>query len=291
MLRFVMDTHATTAPAKLNLTLHVGPRRADGFHEIESLIVRVGLCDTVTVHPRDDRNLSLSCDAAGIPTDERNLALRAARLLAGETSAPPVGVHITLSKRIPAGAGLGGGSSDAAATLRLLCRFWQLDLPPARLGEIAAMLGSDVPLFLRNGACVVRGRGEIVEPVAAPPAGWALLITPPIHADTAAVYRAWDELGEHPPRPPAADIPARARDAEHLMTLLYNDLESAAMRAVPTLGDFATALARVCAGARMTGSGAAFYRLFDRRIEAEAAGRHVGEALAVATHVVPILHA
>ena len=136
-----MDTLTRQSPAKINLTLRVVGKRDDGFHEIESLIARIDLCDTVHVSPRDDGRLTLECDEPSIPADESNLALKAAAILRDKAAAPQ-GAHMSLKKRIPAGAGLGGGSSNAAATLMLLNEFWNLGLPNSKLATIGTEIGS-----------------------------------------------------------------------------------------------------------------------------------------------------
>lgn len=288
------------APAKINLTLRVGARRADGFHEIESLVARVALRDRLTLNPRDDQELTLICDDPSIPADESNLVLRVARLLAdriaqhgGTTSDRLTGVDIALEKHIPAGSGLGGGSSDAAATLRLLNVFWRVGLSRVELAEIGAELGSDVPLFMHAPVCLMRGRGEIVQDAGVRLGGWAVLVLPRIHAATPAVYRAFDEMAAeaesastdriHPStsfhQPTIESVLQRAGSCEHLMPLLFNDLEAPAFKILPELGQLARDLARAAGGdVRMTGSGSAFFRLFDQRIAAEACAERIRRA-------------
>ncbi|NNJ26460.1 4-(cytidine 5'-diphospho)-2-C-methyl-D-erythritol kinase [Alienimonas chondri] len=178
------------APAKLNLTLDVLGRRPDGFHELESLMVTAGWFDTLTFAPADDFALSVT-GATGVPTDGSNLVSRAAAALA-ESAGRTVSGAITLHKRIPHDAGLGGGSSDAAAALLGLNELWGCGLSRIELSEIGATVGSDVPFFLAGSAAgVVRGRGERVEPIAAGPRRWAVLAKPPIGLSTAAVFAAW----------------------------------------------------------------------------------------------------
>lgn len=274
-----MNALSAEAPAKINLTLRVGPRRPDGYHEIESLVARVALCDRVTVEPRDAGALTLSCDDAAIPTDDTNLALRAARALAAGGGGER-GAHIRLEKGIPAGSGLGGGSSDAAATLKLLNALWSLGLASEQLAEIGAQIGSDVPLFFGPPLCVVRGRGEQVAPAAVRLGGWAALVLPGIVCSTRDVYAAFDRL-EPPPaaaeaRPGAADIVSGAVTAAQLMPRLYNDLEPAAFGVHPSLRALHRILEQIARGpVRLTGSGSAFFRLFD---DAEAAERFAAEA-------------
>ncbi|MEM8885760.1 MAG: 4-(cytidine 5'-diphospho)-2-C-methyl-D-erythritol kinase [Planctomycetota bacterium] len=168
------------APAKLNLFLEVLGRRPDGYHEIDSVFCALDLHDTVTVEKSDA--ISLSIDGADdVPADETNLAWRAAEAFGA-------GARIHLQKRIPAGAGLGGGSSDAAAVLLALAEIHGAD--PAALGDRAVGLGADVPYFLRAGLARGRGIGERVEPVAAPPAGSFLLLLPDLFCSTKEIYGA-----------------------------------------------------------------------------------------------------
>lgn len=270
-----MSSIARLSPAKINLTLRVGPRRSDGFHEVESLVARIDLCDTVSVAAREDARLTLACDDPSVPSNEDNLALRAARGLAQAARVRRPAAHIALRKRIPAGAGLGGGSSNAATTLMLLNQLWKTRLPAAELMKIGARIGADVPLFFHSPLCVVRGRGEQVEDLQRTLIGYVALVLPPIHCPTRDVYAAWDRLDDRPARPSASDVLQRADSARTLMPHLFNDLEPAALNVRPELAPVATALQGFSEGAaRLTGSGAAFFHLFDERADAESfAGR------------------
>ena len=176
--------------------------------------------------------LTIACDNPAIPADESNLALRAARHLAKAAGIRGRGAHIVLHKHIPTGAGLGGGSSNAATTLALLNRLWSLALTPARLADIGAEIGSDVPLFFHTPLCIARGRGERVEDTPQSLAACAVLMLPELHAATPAVYAAWDRLGSKPARPTIDDILAHAGDVEQLMPHLFNDLEAAAFSGI-----------------------------------------------------------
>jgi 4-diphosphocytidyl-2-C-methyl-D-erythritol kinase len=173
---------AIDAPAKLNLGLEVIGRRDDGFHEIATIFLAIDLYDRVTLSPADD--LELSCDDAAL-SGEENLALRALRLLRDETDHPG-GAHLHLCKRIPAAAGLGGASSDAAATLLGGRDLWQQDLSDARLHDLAARLGSDVPFFLRGGCAFGRGRGDLLEPLPLTADGslWFMVVVPDVRIPT-----------------------------------------------------------------------------------------------------------
>ena len=173
--------------AKINLTLEVLGKRDDGYHDIVSIMQTVDLSDTVVVEPSSE--LSVECDAAEIPREE-NLALRAAEVLRNSTGCQD-GARITLEKRIPISAGLGGGSSDAAATLKGLNRLWGTGLSTEELMPIAAEIGSDVPFFLHGGTAMVAGRGEQVRPLPTPELNDIVLLSPPIDlpAKTESVYR------------------------------------------------------------------------------------------------------
>ena len=257
-----------SAPAKLNLFFEVTAKRPDGYHEVETITALVTLCDelSIEISPGAEKDVSLVClDARGLPvadlpTDGRNLAVKAYRLLA-ETTDRAMPVTIELTKRIPAEAGLGGGSSDAAATLFALSRLWNLNLSARDLASLAARLGSDVPLFFEKSPALGFGRGEITRPVGAPDAPIDFLVfKPPFGLSTASVYRALDEEPRQEPKSsrPLAEALRRGEGANELFPLFYNRLETTARRISPelnacfeTLGAFAPF--------RLTGSGTALY--------------------------------
>jgi 4-diphosphocytidyl-2-C-methyl-D-erythritol kinase len=274
MLRAVQHEEVVRvdAPAKINVGLRLLGKRADGFHEIESLVMAIDLCDTLEAAPATDGRLSLTVvsDGAEAPADESNLALRAARLLKAE-SGVGAGARLTLTKRIPAGRGLGGGSSDAAAALVLLSRFWGLDWPVEKLSSLAAQLGSDVPFFLNGPLAMMKGRGEIIEPVTAEARAAVLLLSPPRVLPTKDVYAA--------SRIPSAGrinsssetwlTHLRSGHLEELGKCLFNDLEPAARALCDDVSRLREALER--AGATcvsMTGSGSAVFALVPSRDEA-----------------------
>jgi 4-diphosphocytidyl-2-C-methyl-D-erythritol kinase len=186
------------APAKVNLFLRVASRRPDGYHNLETVMARLSFCDSLVVEPSPDGELRLRVRLAyppqvrpdAIPEDAENLVLKAAKRLRQHTGCQG-GARITLIKRIPPAAGLGGGSSDAAATLAVLNRAWNLNLSTADLHGLAAELGSDVPFFLANAAyALCTGRGEQVEPLVTSACLWLVLAKPESGLSTAAVYRA-----------------------------------------------------------------------------------------------------
>ncbi|MCK4342445.1 MAG: 4-(cytidine 5'-diphospho)-2-C-methyl-D-erythritol kinase [Phycisphaerae bacterium] len=283
-----MTTLTRESPAKINLTLRVTGVRADGFHEIESLVARISLCDSVSVSIRDDKRLTVECDNPVIPCDESNLAIRAARALA-ETVGVQRGVHISLTKRIPPGAGLGGGSSNAATTLRLLNDVWELGLTRAELARLGAQLGSDVPLFFHGPLCVIRGRGADVEDVDANLHAWAALALPNIHCSTPAVYAAWDQGADQAARPEVSEILAACGSVPEFMELLFNDLETPAFEVSPPLGELAGQITEAgWPAVRLTGSGAALFHLFEDESAATTFAAAVENKFGVRTAVIAL---
>lgn len=264
------------APAKVNLTLRVLGRRPDGFHELESLVAFAGEGDLVWLTPGEPLSLAAYGDTANAGPDDANLVLRAARALAERMPGLRTG-RFTLYKRLPVAAGLGGGSSDAAAALRLLARANDLDFADPRLHAAAAAVGSDVPVCLLPRARVFSGRGEEVSPPYGLPPLPAVIINPGIALSTAAVFAA---LGlkpgaEGPSGPGPACFPAAEDDLVEALQDEPNDLEPAARRLVPQIGTALTALHQQdgCRLARMSGSGASVYALFTDRHAAVRAAR------------------
>jgi 4-diphosphocytidyl-2-C-methyl-D-erythritol kinase len=261
------------APAKINLYLEILGRRADGFHEIDTVMQTVSFGDTLKLRARSDDSfkLALCGQADGVPTDGTNLVIRAAEALAerlcGQGDHASIhGADIELEKRIPPGAGLGGGSSDAAATLVGLRRLWDSHAPDALLAEVAAGLGSDIPFFIRNGTARCRGRGEIVEPLEAEGAMHAVLVFgDPLN--TANVYKVFAE--SHLTRIHAAGtLPWCESGVVRLGDLgddpLRNALEPAAFQIRPELREVKESLVRAGATqACMSGSGSCVYGIVE----------------------------
>lgn len=190
------------APAKINLTLSVIGQRDDGYHELDSLMVPLDFGDTIAVAAAPELTVTRAGPtAADLPPLQQDLVWRAAVRLAtylSERGRRPAGAQIAVYKRIPAAAGLGGGSADAAMTLKLLNALWGEPLATAELSALAAELGSDVPFFLAGGPARVTGRGEVVEPLAGLPPFWTVLVTPSVPKVTGAVYA---RLHRHTPWP------------------------------------------------------------------------------------------
>jgi 4-diphosphocytidyl-2-C-methyl-D-erythritol kinase len=214
------------APAKLNLFLRVLGRRADGFHEIETLVQPLTLADGVEARAAEDGfELQVVGEHTGeVPRGEDNLALRAARVLAEEAKVSK-GARMLLVKRIPVAAGLGGGSSDAAAALRALDLLWDCRLGTDALVKLAARIGSDVPALVGGGPFLARGAGERVEPVKVMRTWWAL-VTPSLPVRAGEAYGWWDEYGGPVGRDPARLLAALGQDdLAAVGSLLFNDLE------------------------------------------------------------------
>ncbi len=320
-----MEIAEVAAPAKLNLTLRVGPASADGFHPLRTWMVTVGLRDRLLfspaatdlsqadasekvpgprpaeVHQAGDLRFRLTCNEPSLPLDETNLVVKAAKgfmeearrsgMTPQQVDAAARGLEIALEKHIPAGGGLGGGSSDAAATLVGLSLQLGLVLPEARKQRLAASLGSDVPFFwahlrhhlshtsdarVRSAECT--GRGEVVEPTAEPRPAAALLLLPALACPTGQVYRHFDTLF-----PDGGDLtgpsPADLADlhAEAMLPHLVNHLQPAAFDLFPQLARLAdSARERLGRPVLLSGSGSTLFTLFDEMGEAESAGKLLG---------------
>lgn len=256
--------HDVPAPAKLNLFLHVVGRRADGYHLLESLFVLIDWSDRLHFERRGDGRLlrhdlrsaeSLPAAAAALPAED--LCVRAARALAA-ASGTALGADIHLDKRVPTGAGMGGGSSDAASTLLALNRLWGLDWPRRRLAAIGLALGADVPFFVRGENALVEGIGEVVTPAAVPPRRYAV-VKPPASLGTAAVFghpalvRDSAQLGE------AARAAIITGSFEGFEGFWRNDLQAVAEDRCSEVAEVARWLAGHLGASRMTGSGSAVF--------------------------------
>ncbi|HMM63666.1 MAG TPA: 4-(cytidine 5'-diphospho)-2-C-methyl-D-erythritol kinase [Mesorhizobium sp.] len=255
---------AEAAPAKINLALHVTGRRGDGYHLIESLAVFTRFGDRLQVSAAEEDGLAVSGRyAAGVPVDGRNLiamARDALRKAAGRRNAFPVA--IALEKNLPVASGIGGGSSDAAAALRLLARIWGLDIDAAELAGIALSLGADVPMCLAAQPLMARGIGENVEPLPAVPSLGLVLVNPGVPVSTPQVFSALRRR-ENEPLPA---LPARIdfHSLRNWLEATRNDLEAPAREIQPAVADALQALKRADAGfARMSGSGATCFGLYE----------------------------
>jgi 4-diphosphocytidyl-2-C-methyl-D-erythritol kinase len=187
------------APAKINLSLRVVGRRSDGFHEIETFIAPISLCDEINIEQRSGKQtIAFRCDDPSVPKGEDNIVVRAANLFFEEMNITS-GISIALKKRIPHGAGLGGGSSDAASTLLALNELFETNLPREALAKMAETIGSDVPFFIFQSAAVCKGRGELVSPARLRQQLSVLLVKPEFGVPTQWAYSRWRDSREIPP--------------------------------------------------------------------------------------------
>ncbi len=258
----------TRAHAKINLTLEVLGRRADGYHTLASVMQTIALHDTLAIAVSTDGHLQCFSDLPELNTQE-NLVTQAAERMRREAGRLELGARIELRKLTPVQAGLGGGSSDAASTLMQLNDLWDVGLPPARLLELAAELGSDVPFFLSGGTALIEGRGEIVTPLPDAEPLWLLLAKPDIGISTPAVF-ANVGLADYCEGANTFALAAAIRAGEPLpFALLANSLEPGVMRSYPELDRLRARL--LDAGAplvRMSGSGPSLFVPFRRLEEA-----------------------
>lgn len=258
------------APAKINLSLRVLGRRADGFHDLESLMCPVSVFDTLDVTLRAEGGLEFTCDDPTLPLGEDNLVVRAARLFCAACGVEPH-ARIALKKEIPHGAGLGGGSSDAATTLLALDRLFETKLSREALAAMAADLGSDIPFFIYQSAAMIRGRGERVEPVGFAHALPLLLIKPPFGVPTPWAYSRWKE---------AREIPGISYAAQTFpWGELVNDLERPVFEKHVFLADLKCWLLAQpeAAGALLSGSGATVFAVLRSKEHAALLGERVAE--------------
>lgn len=256
------------APAKLNLFLHVTGRRADGYHELQSLMVPIALADTIDIELREDGRLSRSGDLIG--AIESDLCLKAAAVLK-QASATHFGADIAVTKRIPAGSGMGGGSSDAATTLLALNRMWNLGWTRERLAPLALRLGADVPFFLGRGAALAEGVGERLTSVDWP-TSWFAVIHPQVSVSTAEIFSAV-ELTRSTKALTIANFSALRDNAfRDVSGALFgtNDLEPVARCRHAAVEAAITHLARF-GQARMTGSGSAVFAVLPSKSAAQEA--------------------
>lgn len=262
---------ATRAPAKVNLSLRVIGRRADGYHELDSLVAFAGVGDELSLSPGEPGDMSIAGPfASSLSTGPDNLVLKAERAIREEIARLRSG-RFHLVKRLPVASGIGGGSADAAAALRLLARLNDLPLSHPALLAAAGRIGADVPVCLEARARVMRGIGEKLGPALRLPRLFALLVNPGVAVETAAVFRT---LGLQPGQGHAEGVeafkaeepsPTRATELIDVLVATGNDLEPPARAVAPAIGEMLSALSALpgCRLARMSGSGATCFALFD----------------------------
>jgi 4-diphosphocytidyl-2-C-methyl-D-erythritol kinase len=271
----LIDSVSIPAYAKVNYTLDVLSPRPDGYHNIASVLQTVSLADTVELRLIAGNRIEIECDAPDVPADSTNLAYRAAEVIRSAVSGAQ-GIGIRLTKRVPSQAGLGGGSSDAAATLRGVNMLLDAGYSDERFTEIAAGLGSDVPFFLTGGTAAVRGRGEQLTALPDGPPFWFVIVKPDSYVSTPRAYRTLDEMPERKSARATRDVESlvRSGDMERLAARMTNDFEQAVVPEhddiMLAMDDLTMARAR---NVRLCGSGSAVFGLAFSRPEAEEIGR------------------
>ena len=256
-----------SAPAKINLGLHILRKRPDGYHDLATVFHPIGWADRIEV--RRAEQISMTCTDASLSCGDDNLVMRAARLLR-EAAGTCQGATLHLEKIVPHGAGLGGGSSDAAAVLRILCTLWKLDHASLPLDSLALQLGSDVPFFLQNSTAYAEGRGEKLTPMSDYSFPFSLaVIVWPVHISTAWAFQQIEPSGTNRANPVDA---VQSNDLDRWKQELVNDFEEPIFACWPQLCKIKSCLLRHGAGfAALTGSGSGVYGVFERYEDARGA--------------------
>ncbi len=280
------------AYAKINLFLEVTGVRPDRYHGLSTIFQSISLYDTLTFNPSDS-DISLTCSSDTIPVDSSNLVWKAAALLKEKYSVKE-GVSMHLEKEIPVGAGLGGGSSDAAAVLRGLNTFWDLKLSPTTLQDLGAQLGMDVPFFIRGGTAFAIERGEVIAQYLPTPEFWMVLVYPNLFVSTKEVYQQLDEKVYYRPESPQPILNCiRLDQRTQLSALLYNRLESVTLPLYPPILEIKEALSLWgCEGVLMSGSGSSIFGICRTQEEAEKKAEQIQKQFgywAKAVHTTPAI--
>lgn len=272
-----MEKIALDSYAKVNLYLAVLNRRKDGYHSIKTVFERIGLSDKIILQSRQDQKIKIICSSRQVPKDQTNLAYRSAKLLQDNFKVAR-GVSIKIIKNIPVGAGLGGGSSNAAAVLSGLNQLWKLKLSQNKLAELAGRIGSDVPFFIYNTSFAqAQGRGEKIKPLKALERIklWHLLVVPELHVSTPLIYRKWDEFNQKAGlTTPAYNVKIltlalKSKNPLLMRKFLFNALEEVTLKLYPEVIRVKEKL--ICLGAKatlMSGSGPAVFALISSGKEA-----------------------
>jgi len=256
------------APAKINLSLDVLSKRSDGYHNIEMIMTTIDLADRIKLSELAEDRIEISLESRYVPSDERNLAYQAASLFK-QTYGIHKGVHITIEKNIPVSAGLAGGSADAAAVLKGLNRLWSMQISEEELLKLGATLGTDVPFCICGQTAIVKGRGEIVEPLPSPPSCWVVLAKPDIGVSSRTIFQQI-VMGDivHPQT--AKVIKAlKENNFENLCQSLGNALEPLTIKQYPEVQQIKHVLKQAGAAAvLMSGSGPTVYGLVEHERKA-----------------------
>lgn len=257
------------APAKINLSLDILGKREDGFHEVEMIMTTIDLSDRIELHPLDDDDIKVSLESRFVPNDERNLAYKAAKLIK-ETYHIKKGIHIKMTKNIPVSAGLGGGSSDAAAVLRGLNKLWSIGITTENLADLGLAIGSDVPFCVINSTALVKGRGEIIQKLPPPPPCWIVLAKPDLGVSTRTIFQKISiEKIEHPNTSEIIQA-LMERDFLRLSNNLGNSLEDITLELYPEVRQLMNKMKQVgSSNVLMSGSGPTVYSLIEQENKAQ----------------------
>ena len=266
-----METLTLYAPAKINYLLDVIGKRSDGYHDLRMIMQRVNLCDKITLTLTKKPGINVLCSSKGAPDGPKNIAWKAARALL-DFADTDNGVNIEIMKNIPVAAGLGGGSSDAAAVLMGLNDLLHFGLTERQLMEIGAKLGADVPFFIFKNTALAEGIGDKFTLLAEMPKCWIVLVNPGVHVSTAWVYRSLQLTSKRE----LNKLPEFFESIEHVVSILSNDLESVTIPAFPVIAEIKSRLMDLGAvGSMMSGSGPTVFGVFKSFEVAEHACREV----------------
>lgn len=261
--------HYVKAPAKINLTLDALSKRPDGYHEVEMIMTTVDLADRIGLEPRSDGRIEIVSVDRFIPNDAKNLAYQAAALLKKKYQVE-AGVSITIEKHIPVAAGLAGGSSDAAATLRGLNHVWNLQLTLDELAVLGAEIGSDVPFCVYGGTALATGRGEKIEHLPSPPPCWVILAKPVIGVSTADIYGKLDVSRAFHPDTKLMMQAIEQKDFALMASTLGNSLEDVTLNLYPEVAELKDQMKRFGAeGVLMSGSGPTVFGVAQQETRAQ----------------------
>jgi len=261
------------APAKLNLFFEIHGKRSDGYHDVCSLCCPISVFDTLIVEPLESPEIVFSCTHGGIaqtagniPTGAENLVVKAVELIRKRYGVPG-GCRIRLIKRIPSQAGMGGGSSDAATAMRLVCKVWNLRIAFGEMLKLASELGSDVPMFFFNGLTLGLGRGELIEPLGPAPRLDFVVVKPPEGVSTAEAFRAFAAERVRNHRTPERLLKGlQSGDLREIRSGMFNRLETTARRLCPKIGQLREIFEKLdCPACQMTGSGTAYFAICRNR--------------------------
>lgn len=270
----IQSCKSINSPAKINLYLSIGDKRPDGYHEIQTIMQQIDLCDTITIYLTNDsldNNISIKCNHPDVPTDEKNLCYKAVSLFfkTADINIPKITVEI--NKNIPMQAGLAGGSSNAASCLKLLNSMHNNIFSKEKLKLIASKIGADVPFFLEDSTCIATGFGEVLEPIKSIPECYLVIIKPDFHSSTVEAYQKYDSLNIN--NKPSIENIIKSIDKSDLLNIsqdLYNDFEVVLNH--PEIFNIKKLLIQNGAmGSLMSGSGTSVYGIFNSHDSAKLA--------------------